>query len=108
MSGYARSKHRTLAVTPGPRSPDLRPRASGTAAALGLDEQLEIFAPIVVGDLLARGDRLDGTQDHLALRERALGVRPARVIGVAADVAARRSVHGPAAVDLEHVAAAGL
>src|SRR5262249_31469943 len=78
----------------------------GTAAAVRLDEQLEIFRSIVVGDLLAQRDRLDRAQDHLALPDRALGVGPAGMVGIAADIAARRTVHSPAAVDLEHVAGA--
>jgi hypothetical protein len=40
------------------------------------------------------------------LPDRALGVRPAGMIGIAADIAARRAINGPAAVDLEHVAGA--
>ncbi len=76
------------------------------AAAHGFDEQLEIFRSVVVGNLLARFDRSDRAQDHLALYNRALGIRPAGMVGIAADVAARRAVDGPAAVDLEHVAGA--
>jgi hypothetical protein len=71
----------------------------------GLDEQLEILLAIVVGDLLARFDRLDGAQDHLAPLERALRIRAAGVVCIAADVGAYRAVDGPAIVDLEHVAA---
>src|SRR5262245_19374728 len=81
-------------------------RAFGAAATHGPDEQLEIFRPVVVGDLLARIDRPDRAQDHLAFPDRALGVGPAGMVGIAADIAARRPVDGPAAVDLEHVAGA--
>src|SRR5947209_3408658 len=81
-------------------------RAFCATATRRLDEQLEIFVSIVVGDLLARLDRLERAQDHLALPHRALGVWPAGMVGIAADIAARRSVDGPAAVDLEHVAGA--
>src|SRR5215467_2078630 len=80
--------------------------ALGTAATVRLDEQLEIFRTVVVGDLFARRDRLDGAQDHLALPDCALGVGPAGMVGIAPDIAARRAVDGPAAVDLEHVTGA--
>src|SRR5215470_5139790 len=76
----------------------------GTLAAVRPDEQLEIFRPVVVGDLLARHDRADRAQDHLALPDRAFGIGPAGMVGIAADIAALRAVDGPAAVDLEHVA----
>src|SRR6266568_2145064 len=81
--------------------------ATGAATAVRLDEQLEILLAIVVGDFFARFDRLDGAQDRLALADRAFGVRPAGMVGIAADITARRAVDGPAAVDLEHVAGAG-
>ena len=81
-------------------------RAFGTAAAGRPDEQLEIFRPVVVGDLLARRDRPDRAQDHPTLPDRALGVGPTGMVGIAAEIAARRAVDCPAAADLEHVAGA--
>src|SRR5262249_27910775 len=55
---------------------------------------------------LARLDLLHRAQDHLALDHVGFRVWTARVIGIAAHVAAARAVHGPAVVDLVHVAAA--
>ena len=104
IGSSGRRSSRSLA--PAGLAPPLRARLA--SATGGLDEQLEIVPPIVVGDLLAGLDRPYRAQDHLALYQRAFCVRPAGVVGVAADVAAGRSIQGPAAVDLEHVAAAGL
>src|SRR5262245_43739444 len=69
-----------------------------------LEKELEILLPIVVGDLVARLDRLDRAQDDLAAHDVGFGVGTAGVIGVTRDVAAGRAVHGPAAVDLVEVA----
>src|SRR5262245_19039304 len=80
--------------------------ALGAFASVRLEKDVEIFPPVVVGDLLARLDLLPRAQDHLALDHVGFGVRTARVIGIAAHVAAARAVDGPAAVDLVHVAAA--
>src|SRR6516164_3941714 len=83
--------------------------ALGAFASRRFEKEVEIFPPVVVGDLLARLDLLPRAQDHLALDHVGFGVRTARVIGVAAHVAAAGAVHGEAAVDLIHVAAtAGL
>src|SRR5262249_57339838 len=83
--------------------------ALGAFASVRLEKDVEIFPPVVVGDLLARLDLLPRAQDHLALDHVGFGVRTARVIGIAAHVAAARALHGPAGVDLVHVAAsAGL
>src|SRR5262249_29142056 len=80
--------------------------ALGAFASVRLEKDVEIFPPVVVGDLLARLDLLPRAQDHLALDHVGFGVRTARVIGIAAHVAAARAVHGPVVVDLVHVAAA--
>src|SRR5215813_9289794 len=80
--------------------------ASGAFAPRRFVKNIEIFPPVVVGDLLARLDLLPRAQDHLALDHVGFGVRTARVIGIAAHVAAARAVDGEAAVDLVHVAAA--
>src|SRR5262249_47887897 len=84
-------------------------------AADRLEEAVEIVAAVVVGDLVTRLDVPDRADDHhaalAALGARAaddvgFGVRPTGMVGVACDVAAARSVHGPAAVELVHVARA--
>src|SRR5262245_28924724 len=80
--------------------------ALGAFASVRLEKDVEIFTPVVVGDLLTRLDLLPRAQDHLALDHVGFGVRTARVIGIAAHVAAGRAVDGEAAVDLIHVAAA--
>src|SRR4051794_34075836 len=81
-------------------------RARGAFASERPDEQLEVFLAIVVGNLVARRDGPDRAQEHLAFEECAFGVRPAGMIGVTAYIAPRGAVDAPAAVDLEHVAAA--
>src|SRR5215211_1135383 len=69
-------------------------------AAVWLDEPADIVAAVIIGDLLARFDVLDGTDEDLALARVGLAIRPARMIGVASDVLAARPVNGPAAVEL--------
>src|SRR5262249_56254047 len=77
--------------------------ASHALAADGLDEGVEIIAAIVVRDLVARPDVLDGADLDHVLDEIDFGVRPARVIDIARPVPAARTGDGPAAGDLEHV-----
>src|SRR5262249_15138753 len=92
------------------------PRRPGGGALLGflaqagdafaadiLDEAVEIIAAVIVGDLLlgldvAQRPDLDHVPDEVDL-----GVRPAGMIDVAGEVAAARSVDGPAVVELEQV-----
>src|SRR6516165_578680 len=102
MAARARASSRLRRATR--LSPPLH--ALGAFASVRLEKDVEIFPPVVVGDLLARLDLLPRAQDHLALDHVGFGVRTARVIGIAAHVAAARAVDGPAAVDLVHVAAA--
>jgi hypothetical protein len=82
-------------------------RAFRATTAHRLNEQVEIFSAIVVSDLVSWRDCPNGTQEDPVIHQRALGIRPAGMIGVAADVGADRAVDGPAPVDLEHVAASG-
>src|SRR5215510_6312302 len=77
--------------------------AGRTLAAVLLDEGIEIVAAVIVGDLVARIDRLDGGDQDLALLDIGLGVRPAGVVNVARDVLAARSIDGPTSVDLEQI-----
>src|SRR5262245_48302151 len=81
----------------------LRP-AFRALASDRLEKELEILLPVVVGDLVARPDRLDRAQDDLAAHDVGFGVGTAGMIGVAGDVAAAGAVHGPAAVDLVEIA----
>src|SRR6266478_1731559 len=69
--------------------------AGRTPAAVLLDERIEIIAAVVVGDLVARIDRLDRTDQDLALLHIGFGVRPAGMVDVARDVLAARSVDCP-------------
>ena len=83
--------------------------AGQAAAALLLDEVIEIIAAVIVGDLLARRDGARGLEDDLpAPADEGLRVRPAGVVHVARHVVARRAVDHPTAVELEHVAGAAL
>src|SRR5262249_62099888 len=68
--------------------------ALGAFASVRLEKDVEIFSPVVVGDFLTRLDLLPRAQDHLALDHVGFGVRTARVIGVAAHVAAARAGGG--------------
>src|SRR3954464_3518468 len=74
-------------------SPSLPGAALCAFAALGLEEQVEIFVAIVEGDLVARADRLNGAQHDLARDQYGFRIRPARMIGIARGVAACRAVN---------------
>src|SRR6516165_4886731 len=89
MAARARASSRLRRATR--LSPPLH--ALGAFASVRLEKDVEIFPPVVVGDLLARLDLLPRAQDHLALDHVGFGVRPARVIGIAAHVAAARANH---------------
>src|SRR5262249_16660861 len=62
--------------------------APGAFASVRLEKDVEIFPPVIVGDLLARLVLLHRAQDHLALDHVGFRVWTARVIGIAAHVAA--------------------
>ncbi len=70
-----------------------------------LEEFLEVFRAVIVVDLFAGLDVLDGADEHLAVARLhvGLGVGPAGVVDIARDVAADRTVDGPAAVQFEQV-----
>src|SRR3954466_7711875 len=94
------------AQPPLPPLPALLLRAFDAFASDGLEEDLEIFRSVVVGDLVARLDVPDRPQDHVAFDHVGFRVGATGVVGIAGDIAAARAVHGPAAVDLVHVAVA--
>lgn len=70
---------------------------------MGLDEGVKVIPPIIVGDLIAGLDILDRCNEDFVLLHVALGVRPARMIDVARNIAAAGAVDRPAAVDLEQI-----
>ena len=74
-------------------------------AADRLQISLEVVGAVVVVDLLARLDVLDGADEDLALAGFDVGfrVRLAGMIDVAGDVFADRAIDGPAAVELEQI-----
>src|SRR5215475_10470483 len=74
-------------------------------AADRLQIGFEIVGAVIVVDLLARLDVLDGADENLALARLDVGlrIRLAGVIDVAGDVLADRTVDGPAIVELEKV-----
>src|SRR5262249_36847204 len=76
------------------------------ASAIRLEEQLEIFLAVIVGDLLARPDRLERAQDHLALHDIGFGIRSAGMVGVPCYIVPARSVARPAWIDLVQVTGA--
>src|SRR6478735_8579255 len=74
-------------------------------AADRLQIGFEIVGAVIVIDLLARLDLLDGADEDLALARLnvGFGVRPAGVVDVAGDVLAYRTVDGPAAIEFEQI-----
>src|SRR3954447_24551587 len=68
-------------------------RAFDAFAFEGLEEDLEIFRSVVVGDLVARLDVPDRPQDHVAFDHVGFGVGTTRVVGIAGNIAAARAVH---------------
>src|SRR3954454_21682906 len=101
LPGLALRAHPPLPPQPAPLL-----RAFDAFASDGLEKDLEIFRSVVVGDLVARLDVPDRAQNHGALDHVGFGVGTTGVVGIAGDIAAARAVHGPAAVDLVHVAVA--
>src|SRR5215831_17791467 len=75
-------------------------------AATPRDDIDEIIAAVIVGNLGACSDVLDGAYDDLVAYRVDLGIRSARMIHVASEVLSARSVDRPTAVDLEEIAVA--
>src|SRR6476620_3878818 len=75
-------------------------------AADWLQVGFEIVGAVIVIDLLARLDLLDGADEDLALARFDVGfrVRLAGVVDIAGDVLAHRTVDGPAAVRAQQTA----
>src|SRR5579872_5944942 len=96
---------------PQPFGPRLRPLllalllASGAFAADRLQIGFEVVGAVVVIDLVARLDVLDGANENLALARAnvAFCIRLAGVVDVAGDVLADRTVDGPAIGQLEQI-----
>src|SRR6185503_15519257 len=78
-------------------------RSAARAAAAVLEIERHVLFAVIDGDLCAGGDVFHGAKHHAAAGEHGFGVRVAGVIDVASDIAARGTVDGPAAVDLEQV-----
>jgi hypothetical protein len=78
------------------------------AAAAAFEKKIKIFLAVIESNLLARRDGALGHQHHLlfASAPHRLGIGPARMVGVAAEIAPRRAIDGPFAVDSEQVARA--
>src|SRR6185295_2074385 len=80
------------------------PGAGGAFAADRPNDGAEILAPIIVGDFLARLDRPQCAQDDGATTDHhGFRIRPAGMVGIAPEIAARRAVDRPLVVELEHV-----
>src|SRR5262245_35424262 len=91
-------------MTPAAGAPGRRSRLAGDAlAADRLQDLLKVFAPIVVGDLVARLDRLGGMDADRAAADASLGIRFARMVGVARDVAAVGAVDRPSVAEIEQI-----
>src|SRR5262245_15638302 len=77
-----------------------------TFAPATSDQVVEVIGAVVVGDLVARLDILDSTQEHAVADLIGSGIRPAGMVGVAAEIPASRTIDGPAAIDLIEIAVA--
>src|SRR5262249_1628372 len=75
-------------------------------AAAPCDDVGQIIATVIVGNLGACSDVLDGPYDDLVARSVGLGIRPAGMICVTSEVLSARSVDRPTAVDLVEIAVA--
>jgi hypothetical protein len=75
-------------------------------AATPRDDVGQIIAAVIVGKLGTCSDALDGAYDDPVAYRVGLGIGPARVVCVASEVLAARSVNRPTAVDLVKIAAA--
>src|SRR5262249_1240461 len=75
-------------------------------AATPCDDIGQIIAAVIVGNLGACSDVLDGAYDDLVAYRVDLGIGPARMICVTSEVPSARSVDRPTAVDLEEIAVA--
>jgi hypothetical protein len=75
-------------------------------AATTRDDIHEIVATVIVGNLVACPDVLDGAYDDLVADRIGLGIGPARMIGVTSEVPSACSIDRPTAVDLVEIAVA--
>src|SRR5262249_10000486 len=75
-------------------------------SAAPCDDIGQIIAAVIVGNLGACSDVLDGAYDDLVPCRVNLGIGPARMICVTSEVLSARSVDRPTAVDLEEIAVA--
>ena len=75
-------------------------------AAAPCDDIDQIIAAVMVGNLGACSDVLDGPYDGLVRYPVGLSIRPARMICVTSEVLSARSVDRPTAVDLVEIAVA--
>ena len=75
-------------------------------AATPCDDIGQIIAAVIIGNLGACSDVLDGADDDLVAYRVDLGIGPTRMIYVTSEVLSARSVDRPTAVDLEEIAVA--
>src|SRR6476619_2656080 len=75
-------------------------------AAAPCDDIDQIITAVIVGNLGACFDVLDGAYDDLVAYPVGLGIGPARMIYVTSEVLSARSVDRPTAVDLVEIAVA--
>ena len=75
-------------------------------AATPCDDIGQIIAAVIVGNLGACSDVLDGAYDDLVAYRVDLGIGPTRMIYVTSEVLSARSVDRPTAVDLVEIAVA--
>jgi len=84
----------------------LPPHAVVALASLRLDQVVEVFPPVVVGQLFTRSDVPAGVDQDAHSAGARFAVRPAGVVDVTADVFPSRTVDDPPRVHLEEVAPA--
>lgn len=75
-------------------------------AARTTDDELEIVGAVIVGDFLVRLDVAHRADKHAPAIGVSFRIRIAGMVGVARDIAARRTVNGDARIDFVKVAIA--
>src|SRR3569833_4155274 len=91
-----------------PHGGEASARAAARALAAVLEIQLHVLVAVIDGDFGARGDIFHRAKHHAASAQHGFRIWIARVVDIAGDIAARRAVDGPAAIDLKQIAVAAV
>ena len=77
-------------------------------ASFRLDERIEIFLSIIIGELCSRRDPLSGKDENPAVPDGDLAVRPAGMIDVSGGIGGNIPIDRLSCVDLEKISAPAL